>query len=66
MSSGGDLGRRNPQHPFKVSNNLATEGAGKSQQRNRSQQGGPLGRDQRLFLADLMNPNNMIRKIAMQ
>lgn len=33
---------------------------------NRNPQGGPLGKDQRLFLADLMNPNNMMRKITMQ
>lgn len=33
---------------------------------NRNHQDGPLGTEQRLFLADLMNPNNMITKIAMQ
>ena len=65
MSFGRDLGRRSPRHPFRG----ITEpqmGQERLNNINRNQQGGPLGRDQRLFLADLMNPNNMIRKVAMQ
>lgn len=66
MSFGRDLGKKKTQHPCKLRNNWATDGSGKAHSINRNHQCILLGRDQRLFLADLINPDDMIRKIAMQ
>lgn len=63
MDFGRDLGRRNQHHPFKL--RIPEMGQERLKTVNKSHWGGPLSRDQSLFLAYLMNPNTMITKIAM-
>lgn len=64
MNFGRDLGRRNQHHPLKLRIPESQMGQKRLKNINKSHQGGPLSRDQSLFLAYLTNSNSMIRKVA--